>query len=139
MFKLFKNNQHKHYLLNAFSNCFKTLKDELGNVPVGMQTSHEITGAILGSCRGYAITNKIDENSFDLIVDGVFEEVFRRESIPVQTKTEKWLQTEDETFMFAYYHAKSRSVKSKTIDLSWLAEYAKKHFKAGHQVMFDII
>jgi hypothetical protein len=139
MFKLFKNKQHKHNLLNAFSNCFKTLKDELGNLPIGMQTSHEITGAILGSCRGYAISHKIDENSFDLIVDGVFEDLFRRESIAVQTKTEKWLQTEDETFMLAYYHAKSQIISNKSLDLSWLAEYAKKHFKAGHQVMFDII
>lgn len=139
MFKLFTKNQHKHTLVTAFSNCFNTLKDELGNVPIGMQSSHEITGSILGSCRGYAIANKINESSFNLIVDAVFEELFRRESVPVQTKTEKWLQTEDEIFMLTYYHAKSVAIKSKSIDLSWLAKYAQKHFKAGHQVMFNII
>ena len=63
----------------------------------------------------------------------------RGESVAVQTKTEKWLRTEDETFMLAYYHAKSKAIKSKTLDLSWLSDYAGKHFKAGHQVMFDII
>jgi hypothetical protein len=135
MLKLFKNNQHKHYLLNAFSNCFSALKDELGNVPVNMQSSHEITGSVLGSCRGYAIANKINENNFDLIVDAVFEELFRRESITVQTKTEQWLNTENEIFMFAYYHAKSRTINNKVFDLKWLSDYAKKHFKAGHQVM----
>ena len=139
MFKLFKNNQHKRHLLKAFSNCFNALRDELGNAPVKMQSSHEITGSVLGSCRGYAIANKINEGHFNLIVDAVFEELFRRESVSVQTKTEKWLRTEDETFMLAYYYAKSKAIKSKTLDLSWLSDYAGKHFKAGHQVMFDII
>lgn len=139
MLKLFKNIQHKHTLLNAFSTCFKALRDELGNVPIGMQSSHEITGSVLGACRGYAIVNKITENHFDLLVDAVFEELFRRESIAVQTKTEKWLQTEDEIFMLAYYHAKSKVIKTEAIELQWLTEYATKHFKAGHQVMFDII
>jgi hypothetical protein len=139
MFKLFKNSQHKRHLLNVFSNCFKALKDELGNVPIKMQSSHEIAGSVLGACRGYAIANKINESNFNLIVDAVFEDLFRRESVAVQTKTEKWLQTEDETFMLAYYHAKSKAIKNKTLDLSWLSDYAKKHFKAGHQVMFDII
>jgi len=76
MLKLFKNNQHKRHLLKAFSNCFNALKDELGNVPVKMQSSHEITGSVLGSCRGYAIANKINESHFNLIVDAVFEEFF---------------------------------------------------------------
>ena len=139
MLKLLKNTQHKHYLVNALSNCFKALKDELGNVPLGLHSSHEIAGSILGTCRGYAIANKIDESYFEILVDAVFEDLFRRESVAIQTKTERWLQTEDEIFMLTYYHAKSKALKNKTIDLYWLADYAKKHFKAGHQVMFDII
>jgi hypothetical protein len=129
--------KHKRILQRAFSSCFSSMKDELGNVPLGMQSSQEITGSILGACRGYALANNItNEASFNLIVDGVFEELFRRESVAVQTKAEKWLSTENEIFLLAYYHAKSKTINSKTIDLTWLTEYAKKHFKAGHQVMF---
>jgi hypothetical protein len=135
MLRLFKTNQHKRYLLNAFSNCFSALKDGLGNLPVSMQSSHEITGLVLGACRSYAIANKINESHFNLIVDAVFEELFRRESIAVQTKAEQWLSTEHEIFMLAYYHAKSRTINNKTVDLSWISNYAKKYFKARHQVM----
>ncbi len=137
MIKLFKNSQHKRYLLNAFSNCFKTLQDELGNVPIGMQSSEEITGAVLGACRGYAIIHHIDEPSFDLIVDAVFEELFRRESVTVQNKAEHWLHDENEFFMLAYYHAKSKTINSQSINLTWLTDYAEKHFKARHQVIFS--
>ena len=129
MLSLFKSNQHKRYLLNAFSNCFNALKDGLGNVPVRMQSSHEITGSVRGACRGYAIANKINESHFNLIVDAVFEELFRRESIAVQIKAEQWLNTENEIFMLAYYHAKSKTINNKTVDLPWLSAYAKKYFK----------
>ena len=135
MLSLFKNNQHKRYLLNAFSTCFNALKDGLGNVPVRMQSSHEITGSVLGACRGYAIANNINESHFNLIVDAVFEELFRRESIAVQTKAEQWLNTENEIFMLAYYHAKAKTINNKTVDLSWLNAYAKKYFKPRHPMM----
>lgn len=138
MITLFKNNRHKRYLLNAFSDCFKALQDELGNVPIDMQSSPEITGAVLGACRGYATLNHINESSFNIIVDAVFEELFRRESVTVQTKAEYWLHDENEFFMLAYYHAKSKTLNSKNINLSWLSDYAQKHYKAGHQVMFSL-
>ena len=135
MLRLFKNNQHKRYLLNAFSNGFNPLKDGLGNVPVRMQSSHEIPGSVLGLCRGYAIANKINESHFNLIVDAVFEDLFRRESIGVQTKAEQWLSTENGIFILAYYHAKSRTINNRTVALSWLSDYAKKHFKPKHPMM----
>ena len=124
-----KNSRHKRLLINAFSSCFSAIKDELGNVPLNMQKSHEIAGSIVGICRGFAIRNKINEPSFELIVDAVFEDVFRRESLTVQTRAEKWLKTADETFMFAYYHGKTKALNARQVDLSWLADYAKKHFK----------
>jgi len=128
--------KHKRLLQRAFSMCFRSMTDELGNVPLSMQSSQEITGSILGACRGYAEANMLSQASFNLIVDAVFEELFRRESVAVQTKAEQWLSSESEIFMLAYYHAKSSTINSKTIDLTWLTDYAKKHFKAGHQVMF---
>lgn len=135
MLRLFKNNQHKRYLLNAFSNCFSALKDEFGNLPISMQSSHEITGAVLGSCRGYAIANKISESSFNLIIEAIFEELFRSKSIAVQAKAEQCLRTENEIFMLAYYYAKSRTINHKIMDLTWLRNYARKHFKTRHQMM----
>jgi hypothetical protein len=135
MLSLFKKNQHKRYLLNAFSNCFNALKDGLGNVPVRMQSSHEITGSVLGACRGYAIAHNINESHFNLLVDAVFEDIFRRESIVVQTKAEQWLSTENEIFMLAYYHAKSRTSNHKTVELAWLSDYAKKYFKTKRPMM----
>ena len=132
----FKAVKHKYFLTNIFSHCFEPMRDELGNVPIKMQTSPQITASIIGVCRAYALNRNIQESTFDLIVDAVFEELFRRESIEVQTRTETWLHNADKDFMTAYYQAKTRAIQS--LNLDWLSDYAKQHFKVGHHVMYGM-
>lgn len=127
----YRNTRQKRILINAFSNCFHAIKDELGNVPLSMQKSHEIAGSIVGTCRGFAIINRIKESNFELMIEAVFSELFRRESLQVQARAQQWLRTEDETFMLAYYHSKSKVLNSSSFDLTWLSDYAKKHFAAS--------
>lgn len=134
----FRHYRHKKILINAFSTCFSTLKDELGNVPSNMHKSHEITGSIVGICRGFAVKNKINESNFEHIIDSVFDELFQRESTVVKTRAQRWLSSADETFMFAYYHAKSKIINNKKVDLTWLSDYAKKHFKRPSKQMFNL-
>lgn len=133
----FKAIKHKRLLKQIFSNCFEPLKDELGNVPLKMQRSRIITASVLGICRAYANAKQLKESTFDLVIDAIFEDLFRRESIEVQTRAEQWLQSNDDEFMIAYYQAKETTL-SQGFDLTWLTEYAKKHFKTGHQVMFAL-
>jgi hypothetical protein len=128
--------KHKRVLRKAFSDCFLPVKNDLGNVPVTMQTSKMITASILGICRGYA-EGRIDyEPDFELIVDAVFEDIFRRESVEVQTLTESWLHCNDDEFMQYYYQAKSHSVKSR--DLSWLQGIVLQSFKPTHTIVFPL-
>ncbi len=124
--------KHKKKLKQAFSNCFDPLKSLYDNVPSEMQTSRYITASILGFCRGYATGYNIKEKSFDVIVDAVFEEIFRQDSLSVQTQTEEWLHAPDEEFMEAYYHAKDKA--SPALDLKWLTDYSLEHFKAAREV-----
>jgi hypothetical protein len=128
--------KHKRVLREAFSDCFLPVKNDLGNVPVSMQTSKMITASILGICRGYA-EGRIDyEPDFELIVDAVFEDIFRRESVEVQTLTESWLHYNDDEFMQYYYQAKSHAVNSR--DLSWLQGIVLQSFKPTHTVVFPL-
>jgi hypothetical protein len=128
--------KHKRVLREAFSDCFLPVKNDLGNVPVSMQTSKMITASILGICRGYA-EGRIDyEPDFELIVDAVFEDIFRRESVEVQTLTESWLHYNDDEFMQYYYQAKSHAVSSR--DLSWLQGIVLQSFKPMHTVVFPL-
>lgn len=128
--------KHKQVLKKAFSECFIPLKDDLGNVPVSMQTSKFITASILGICRGYGERRITHESDFELIVDAVFEEIFRRESVEVQILTESWLQNSDEEFMLFYYQAKHKAKNSD--DLSWLQRIALKSFKSTQTVVFPL-
>jgi len=123
---------HKGKLKQAFSDCFEPLKSIFDNVPIPMQTDRYITAAILGTCRGYAEANNLSEKAFASIVDAVFEEVFRQDSIDVQTRTETWLTEADEVFMESYYNAKEKALTD--IDLTWLQTYAKAHFDAAFEV-----
>lgn len=129
---MFEAIKHKRKLKQAFSDCFDPLKSVLGNVPIPMQTDRYITAAILGTCRGYAEAVQTDEKTFASIVDAVFEEVYRQNSLTVQTQTETWLTEADETFMESYYHAKE--LASPEIDLTWLQKYALAHFDVAFEV-----
>lgn len=128
--------RHKRVLQRAFSDCFLPVKDDLGNVPVSMQESKFVTASILGVCRGYGESRVKHEADFDLIVDAVFEEVFRRESVEVQTRTESWLQSSDDEFMFFYFQAKYRTMDNK--GLGWLQSTLLKHFDPAHTVVFPL-
>lgn len=128
--------KYKRELMQAFSDCFLPVKDSLGNVPVSMQESKFITASILGICRGYSETRVRYESDFDLIVDAVFEEIFRRESVTVQTRTESWLQSSDDEFMFFYFQAKYRTIDSK--DLGWLQNTLLKYFEPAQTVVFPL-
>lgn len=122
----------KNKLKKAFSDCFQPLKSDLDNVPLPMQKDRFITASILGTCRGYTDALKTDEKTFLAVVDAVFEEVFRQDSLTVQTLTESWLNSADEVFMPAYYDAKHRAFEQ--LDLSWLQQYAQANFEVAFQV-----
>jgi len=119
-------------LKKAFSDCFQPLKSDLDNVPLLMQKDRIITASILGTCRGYTDALKTDEKTFLSVVDAVFEEVFRQDSLTVQTLTESWLNSADEVFMSAYYDAKHKAFEQ--LDLSWLEQYAQENFEVAFQV-----
>ncbi|NQZ54515.1 MAG: hypothetical protein HRT93_09725 [Piscirickettsiaceae bacterium] len=129
---MFESFAHKRKLKKAFSDCFEPLKSVLDNVPIPMQTDRYITASILGSCRAYAEVNHTGEKLFMLLVDAVFEEVFRQNSMAVQTRTEQWLNEADDEFMQAYYHAKE--ISNSDLDLNWLADYAQQHFDPAVEV-----
>ena len=129
---MFESFKYKKELKQAFSECFEPLKSVLDNVPIPMQTDRYITASILGTCRAYAEDHNTTEDVFALLVDAVFEEVYRQNSMSVQTLTEKWLEEEDETFMSAYYHAKE--MYKHELNLEWLANYAQEHFDPAIEV-----
>ncbi|HAQ51025.1 MAG TPA: hypothetical protein DCR13_05715 [Gammaproteobacteria bacterium] len=129
---MFESIKYKTTLKNAFSDCFEPLKSVLGNVPIPMQTDRYITGAILGTCRGYAEAHHTSAKVYASLVDTVFEEIYRQNSIAVQTQTETWLTDADETFMASYYHAKEKAAQK--LDLTWLQDYAKAHFDVAFEV-----
>jgi hypothetical protein len=129
MFEIIK---HKNKLKQAFSECFQPLKSIFDNVPIPMQKDRYVTAAILGTCRGYSEKNDLTEKAFASIVDAVFEEVYRQDSVDVQTRTEGWLTESDEIFMQSYYHAKDKA--SLDIELAWLQSYAQEHFDVAVEV-----
>jgi hypothetical protein len=127
---------HKRILKQVFSDCFLPLKDELGNVPIAMHTSKLITASILGICRAYEEKQHIKESNFDLLVDAVFEDIFRKESVKIQELTESWLHSSDADFLHYYYMAKSKT--NSDSDLSWLQYSALEHFEQSHTVIFPL-
>lgn len=129
---MFEKMKHRSKLKHAFSECFQPLKSALDNVPIPMQTDRYITAAILGTCRGYAEAVNLSEKAFASIVDAVFEDIYRQNSVDVQTRTETWLTEADAVFMKSYYQAKEKA--SPDIDLAWLQTYAKTHFDIAFEV-----
>ena len=136
----FKFRPCKRDLKQALSSCFEPLKDELGTVPVRMQTSKHITASMLGICEGYAEAKKIyKKQQLALITDAVFEEIFRRESTKVLTQVDQWVAEKDQKFMAQYQQAKSITIKDYTnnqmLNITWLQEYASTHFEPSNTLM----
>lgn len=131
----FNTGKCKRALQQAMSDCFEPLKDELGTVPTKLHDSKYITASMLGICEAYAQANNITNmQKVALITDAVFEEVFRRESTTVLTQVDQWLKDKDDDFIPAYEQAKLHSNKSE-LDLSWLQDYAVKHFEPSRNLM----
>lgn len=129
---MFEVMAHKAKLKQAFSECLQPLKSIFDNVPIPMQKDRYITAAVLGTCRGYAEAVNLSEKAFASIVDAVFEEIYRQDSVDVQTRTEAWLTEADAIFMESYYNAKEKA--SPDLDLAWLQIYAKENFDAAIEV-----
>ncbi len=119
--------KHKRTLTFAFADCFAPLKDELGNVPIPMQTDPAINAAILGACEGYAKAHNIKPADITMVADAVFEELYRRESIEVQNRVDGWKSENNAAFSEAYQDAKART--DGDLNLSWLTDYASKRFE----------
>ncbi len=120
--------KHKRLLQIVFADSLRPLKDELGNVPIPMQTDPAINGAILGACEAYSQAHNITKPAdIAIIADAVFEDLYRRESIQVQNRVDEWKNTNDEVFTNAYQDAKAKT--NSEPDLSWLTEYAVNNFE----------
>jgi len=118
---------HKPILLQAFSDCLDPIRSDLGNVHPDIRQSPYMSGAILGICRGYANKQKLRESVVNKLIDNAFEEVFRSESLDMQTKAKNWLNEENTDFIDAYEHAKS--VTEIELNLDWLSQYVQTHFQ----------
>tara|TARA_R110002111_G_scaffold35012_7_gene68965 strand:+ start:1971 stop:2375 length:405 start_codon:yes stop_codon:yes gene_type:complete len=126
--------KHKKKLEQAFATCFWPLIDELGNVPIPMQTDPAINGSILGVCETYARANDITKpNDMMRIVDAVFEEIYRMESINVQNRVDTWKNDNNDAFNQAYAHAKTQTTSA--LDLTWLSNIAKDNFDQATGLM----
>jgi len=120
--------KHKRTLMYAFAACLSPLKDELGNVPIPMQTDPAINAAILGTCETYALSQNIKKPSdLAVIADAVFEELYRRESNNVQERVDVWKNENNTAFIQAYEKAKSQT--SADLDLTWLTDFATDNFE----------
>lgn len=120
--------KHKRTLTYAFADCLVRLKDELGNVPIPMQTDPTINAAFLGACEGYAAAHNITKPS-DLVMlaDAVFEELYRRESVEVQERVDVWRNENNQAFSDMYQKAKAQT--DGNLNLAWLTEYATENFE----------
>ena len=134
------NNKVKSRLQKTLSKCLEPLKDELGNVPLEMQTSESFNASLLGICEGYAESQSIiKKKSVALIVDAVFEEIFRRESTQVLTAVDEWRQQKSKEFIAAYEEAKTKTIStsknSGQLDVAWFGEYANNNFEPARNLM----
>ena len=126
--------KHKKKLVQALAACFWPLIDDLGNVPIPMQTDPTINASILAVCETYALSQNVTKSSdHALIADVVFEELYRMESINVQNRVDGWIGENNADFIEAYEKAKSQTTSD--LDLTWLTELAKNHFKPATGLM----
>ena len=126
--------KHKRKLEQAFEKCFWPMIDELGNVPIPMQTDPAINGSILAVCEKYAeLQNVTKPNDIALISDAAFEEVYRMESVNVQERVDTWKNSSNDDFTQAYEVAKDKTTAD--LDLAWLTTYAKENFDQATGLM----
>jgi len=132
----FKTGRCKSQLRKAFSDCFNPLKDELGTVPVSLHDSSYIIASMLAVCESYAGLKKItNQRQIAFICDDVFEEVFRREATKVLTSADTLRAEQDSGFQTAYNAAVEQTKTQDELDLSWLQDYATKHFEPSKVLM----
>lgn len=126
--------KHKKMLTENFSNCFDPLKDEIGNVPVEMQFDAFTNGAVVQICENYFAEQRIQkEFSKASLLDAVFEEIYRRESLNVQERVYVWQEKNDERYRLGYEQAHSFS--NSYLQLKWLSEYSQDHFERAKTLM----
>lgn len=126
--------KHKRKLTHNFSDCFASLKDELGNVPVEIQNDAFINGAVVGICKSYLNDQHVQKASaIALVLDAVFEEIFRRESVKVQTQVDDWLQQNNKSFLLGLQRTTDNSSLSQK--LQWLSSYAQQNYKSANNLM----
>jgi hypothetical protein len=126
--------KHKRKLKQDFSDSFDTLKDELGNVPLKMQTDAYLNGTILSICQNYLNAQNIYKNAAKvLIIDAVCEELYRRESVEVQTRIDQWLTSNDHMFMQGYQHINQLSDHNSSLQL--LTKYIQQNYVQATSLM----
>lgn len=124
-------------LQNSLTECLAPLKDELGNVPVVMQSDATFNAYMLGICEGYAQSQNVNKTkSVAIIVDAVFEEIYRRESTQVLTRIDQWRAESNADFIKAFNEAKSKTLNTtEKLDVTWFQEYASKNFEPAYNLM----
>lgn len=126
--------KHKRKLKQDFSDCFSSLKDELGNVPLEMHIDAFVNGAVLSICDSYLHSQNISKHtSKALVVDAICEELYRRDSIAVQTRIDQWLADNDELFMQGYQYVQLQNKHS--LNLQLLTKYIQQNFEQATGLM----
>lgn len=126
--------KHKRKLKFDLAKCFTSLIDELGNVPLTMQTDAFINGAIISVCNNYLESQNISKKlSKALVIDAVCEELYRLESVSVQTRIDQWLANNDALYMQGYQYIKQQS--DHDLNLQLLTQYSQQNFKQATGLM----
>lgn len=126
--------KQKRALEEALEQCLMPLTDELGNVPIPMQTDAAFNGLILGVCDAFSASQGIEKpGDIAKMRDAAFEELYRVESIAVQNRVDEWQDTQNADFSQAYETAKNQTTVD--LNLDWLLEYAKANFDRATGLM----
>ena len=126
--------KHKRRLGNDFSDCFSPVKDQLGNVPVEIQYDVYVNGFIVEICKSYFEVNNVrHQSSQALILDFVFEEIYRRDSIKVQNYMDGLMSENAKLFKKA--QEKSEELDEYDSRLDWLNKYVVEHFEPAKNIM----
>ena len=126
--------KHKRKLSEAFEACFWPVMDQLGNVPIPMQSDPAINASILAVCETYALSQNITKQAdIALIADTIFEEIYRLESMNVQNRVDVCKNEENAQFIQAYENARAQT--NADLNLRWLTAFAKENFKPATGLM----